>query len=383
MEASEKIAVVSIVMNLVIFVVKYLAAAASGSIALKAEAFHTLADLVAAVTVFAGIKLAKRKVKSFPYGLYKVENLMAMGVSFVILYSGYEIVREVVSNNQAELQNSWLAIAGLLLSIVLTYWFSRYEISVGKEINSPILIADAEHIRTDVLSNAVVLVAVASSVVGYQLDKMAAVVIVGFILKTGVQILIDAARVLLDASLDYETLSKVEKIIADMPQVVEIKSLTGRNSGRFKFIEASIVIKTHDLNKAHSIADKIEAVVKEKIKNIDQILIHYEPMHKDKLIYALPLTEGQKMISTHFGEARLFMFVTFDIGSKTARQTAVLANPFCEIEKNKGISTAEFLAERKVDFVVVKNGLHSKGPYYVFSDANIEVDCQHLVGQFL
>ena len=97
----------------------------------------------------------------------------------------------------------------------------------------------------------------------------------------------------------------------------------------------------------------------------------------------MPLTEGQKMISTHFGEARLFMFVTFDIGSKTARQTAVLANPFCEIEKNKGISTAEFLAERKVDFVVVKNGLHSKGPYYVFSDANIEVDCQHLVGQFL
>jgi divalent metal cation (Fe/Co/Zn/Cd) transporter len=71
-------------------------------------------------------------------------------------------------------------------------------------------------------------------------------------------ILKDGVKVLLDASVDYETLSKTEKIILDAPQVVEIKSLTGRNSGRFKFIESNIIIKTHNLDKAHIIADKIE-----------------------------------------------------------------------------------------------------------------------------
>lgn len=373
MDPSERVAVFSIAMNFFIFGIKYVSAFASGSIALKAEAFHSFADFIAALTVFAGVKIAKRKTKFFPYGLYKVENLMSVLISLVILYAGYEIVLEAINNNQVDLKNSWFAIISLLVSIALTFWFSSYEMKIGKEINSPILLADATHIRIDVLSNAVVLFAIASSMIGYHLDKMAAVIIVGFIIKTGFQILKDGVRVLLDASLDYETLSKVEKIIIDTPQVVSVKALTGRNSGRFKFIETSIMIKTRDLNKAHFVADKIEGHIKEQIKNIDQILIHYEPIQKEQIVYALPLTEDQSSISSHFGEALFFMFVTFDIGNKTAKKIDIVENPFCKTEKGKGILSAEFMAKKMVDFVLVKNGFHSKGPSYVFSDANIEV----------
>ncbi len=78
MEESERIALLAIAVNLFIFGIKYVSASASGSIALKAEAFHTLADFVASLTVFAGLKIAKRKTKSFPYGLYKIENLMSV-----------------------------------------------------------------------------------------------------------------------------------------------------------------------------------------------------------------------------------------------------------------------------------------------------------------
>lgn len=91
--------------------------------------------------------------------------------------------------------------------------------------------ADAQHSRTDVLSNIVVMIAIIFGSIGYQLDKIAALIIVVFIAKTGFEILKDGVKVLLDASVDYETLSKTEKIILDAPQVVEIKSLTGRNSG--------------------------------------------------------------------------------------------------------------------------------------------------------
>ena len=373
MDASERVAVLSIAINLVIFGIKYLSAIASGSIALRAEAFHSFADFIAAVTVFVGVKLAKRKIKSFPYGLYKIEILMSVVISLVILYSGYEIVLEVINKSQEGLKDSWLAIASLLVSIALTFWFSRYEMKIGQEINSPILLADAKHIRLDVLSNVVVLFAIVSSMIGYHLDKIAAVIIVGFIIKTGFQILKDGVRVLLDASLDYETLSKVEKIIMDTPQVVSVKTLIGRNSGRFKFIETSIVIKTRDLNKAHFVADEIEGRIKEQVKNIDQILIHYEPIQKGQIVYALPLNEDQFSISSHFGEALCFMFVTFDIGNKTAKKIDVVENPFSKTEKGKGILSAEFMAKKMVDFVLVKNGFHSKGPSYVFSDANIEV----------
>lgn len=373
MDKSEKVAILSMIMNFSIFGMKYLAADVSDSIALKAEAFHSFADFIAAITVLAGVKIANRKTKAFPYGLYKVENVMSILISLVIFYSGYEIVMEIISNNQEELQNSFIAIVSLLISIILTFAFSKYEMKIGKEINSPILIADAAHIRMDVLSNVIVLAAIISSMLGYLLDKAAAIVIVCFIIKIGFQILRDGLKVLLDASLDYETLSKVEKIIITMPQVIGVKSLTGRNSGKFKFIETSILIKTHNLDKAHYIADRIETLVKEQVENIDRILIHYEPIRKEQVIYALPLTDDQTMLNEHFGEALSFLFVTFAAGCNVAKKVEIVENPFVTIEKGKGILVAEFLAQKAVDFVVVKNGFHSKGPEYVFANSNIEV----------
>ena len=173
MDKSEKVAILSMIMNFSIFGMKYLAADVSDSIALKAEAFHSFADFIAAITVLAGVKIANRKTKAFPYGLYKVENVMSILISLVIFYSGYEIVMEIISNNQEELQNSFIAIVSLLISIILTFAFSKYEMKIGKEINSPILIADAAHIRMDVLSNVIVLAAIISSMLGYPLDKAA------------------------------------------------------------------------------------------------------------------------------------------------------------------------------------------------------------------
>ena len=373
MEIGERTALVSMAINLVIFAMKYMSASASGSIALKAEAFHTLADFIASSTVFIGLKIAKRKTKAFPYGLYKIENLMSVFISLIVLYTGYEIVLEVINTNTIEIRNSVYAILSLLASIAITFWFSRYEKKIGKKINSPILLADAAHIRTDVLSNFVVLVAIITSLIGFQFDKIAAIIVVGFIAKAGIQILKDGTRVLLDASLDYETLSKVEKIIMDTPRVIELKTLTGRNSGRFKFIEVSIVIETHDLDKAHLIADSIENRIRDEIKNIDQILIHYEPLQKEEIIYAIALTDNQVSINTHLGEALFFMLVTFKAGDKAANKAEIIDNPFCKDEKSKGILTAEFLVKNMVDVVLVKKGFNSKGPAYVFSDSNVEI----------
>ncbi|SCP98351.1 cation diffusion facilitator family transporter [Anaerobium acetethylicum] len=373
MEESERTALIAIIVTFLLFGIKYTAAVISDSIALKAEAFHTLADLIAALTVFIGLKIAKRKTKTFPYGLYKIENLISIIIALVILYTGYEIISEIMENKTIELRNMTAAAILMLLSIIIALWFTIYEKKIGERINSPILVAEAMHGRMDVFSNVIVLLAVLSGFVGFQLDRIAAFVVVGFIARTGIQMLADGARVLLDASVGYDTLSKVEKYIMDIPQVVELKSLTGRNSGRFKFIEADIILKTHNLDKAHYIADTIEKNVKKEIKNVDRILIHYEPLQKDEVIYALPLAEDGVSISSHFGEASHFLLVVFKAKQKQAVRTEVLKNPFSSIEKGKGIYAAEYLVQKMVDFIIVKNGFTNKGPAYVFADSNIEV----------
>lgn len=372
-EESEKIALYSILVNVAILAIKYFSASVTGSIALRAEAYHTMADLVAVFSVFVGLKISKKSTRSFPYGLYKLENLMSVFLAFGILYTGYEIFMDIIGTVPVQIRKSAVAVAGLLTVMAVTFLFSKYEGRKGKELNSPILMADSAHIRSDMLSNTIVLFAIVSGMLGFQLDKLAALAVVAFIGKTGIEILINGARVLLDASVDYDTLSKVEKIILDTPQVVELKSLKGRNSGRFKFIQGSIVIKTHDLDRANFIADTIERRIKDEITNIHQVLIHYEPLKKHEIIYAIPLEHDKIKISQHFGEAPIFLIAEFKWNENTCEKISIIENPYTKVDKGKGILVAELLAGNMVDFVIAKVGFGSKGPHYVFLNANIDV----------
>ena len=373
MDKGEKVALFAIGINLLLFGIKYAFSSLSGSIALKADAFHSLSDVVASSTVFVGLIIAKRKTKSFPYGLYKVENLVSCMVALAILYAGYEIVLEATKGETAQLQNIWITIASVLCIIVITFGYSRYATQVGTAINSPSLIADAKHIGVDIFSSAMVLLVLLSSFSGINLDRISAFIIVLIIAWSGGKIMIDGIRVLLDASLDYQTLSIAEKLILAEPQVMEIRHLMGRNSGRYKFIEADILLKTHDLEKAHFISHRIEANIKRQIKNVDRVLIHYEPREKENIIYAVPLKDcDQHLISRHFGEAPYFELITVRIKDKKAIDQKIIENPFTQIEHGKGILVAEFLSKYQIDVIITKESFEGKGPYYVFSNAAVD-----------
>ncbi|MBC2743251.1 MAG: cation diffusion facilitator family transporter [Desulfosarcina sp.] len=373
MEKGEKVALLAIGVNLLLFAIKYTFSSLSGSIALKADAFHSLSDVVASSTVLGGLIIAKRKTRSFPYGLYKVENLASVLVALAILYAGYEIAMEAIKGGTIELQNVWPAVASVVFAIIVSFLYSAYATRVGREINSPSLVADAKHIGVDMFASAAVLVGLLASFAGVKLDRISAFVVVAIIAWSGGKILIDGIRVLLDASLDYQTLSLAEKLILAEPQVMSIQNLMGRNSGRYKFIEANILIKAHKLDKASFIANRIAASISEQIKNVDRVLIHYEPIKKENLIYALPLKDDlQQRISDHFGEAPYFGLTTVRIKDNKAIGQEILANPFTQVEHGKGILVAEFLTRHSVDVVVTKKSFAGKGPFYVFSSAAVE-----------
>ena len=75
-----------------------------------------------------------------------------------------------------------------------------------------------------------------------------------FIAKTGWELLSDGMRVLLDASIDFPTLDKIRSLIRQEPAVDEIKSLIGRNAGRYRFIQATITLNISDLEAAYKIS---------------------------------------------------------------------------------------------------------------------------------
>jgi cation diffusion facilitator family transporter len=373
-EKSEKVAALSILVNVILLAIKYVFAVISGSAALAADAIHSSSDVMASITVFAGLKISKRKSKRFPYGLYKVENLVSLIVAIAILFAGYEIARSALfGKGESELRFIPLAIIAEVMVIIITLSFSIYAVRKGKEIGSPSIVADGKHVRTDMLSSVAVMVGLIGNYFGVNLDRVAVFVVLLFIAHAGIMILVDAIRVLLDASLDFETMDKVKSAILSEPKVKEIRSLTGRNSGSYKFIEADVVLNVRELEKAHSISKSIESAIKKEIANVDNVLLHYEPIHKDIITYALPLQSAEGIISQHFGESPYFQLISVKADDKSVKKREIISNPFLSVERGKGILVAELLVKRDIDVLILKEKFEGKGPEYALSDSGIDV----------
>jgi cation diffusion facilitator family transporter len=371
----------SIGVNILLSLLNLIISIASGSLAVAAEMVHNLIDLAASVAVLVGLKISQRRSKAFPYGLYKVENIVAVGVSALIFFTGYEIVREALfALPRATTVNLWM-LAGVILSAAIPLAFGYFELRAGKKVNSPSLIADAQEYHAHVFSSGVVFTALLGQFFGLRLDRWAALFVAAFIVKTGWELLRDGMRVLLDASLDASTLSQVREIIQNEPSVVQVKTLIGRNSGRYRFLEAEVGLRVNDLQKAHSISQHLQQTIKDSVPHVERVLIHYEPIIPTHLRYAFPLAAPDGRLSEHFGKAPYMALITLRLIDGAIEKREVIINPHCQDEKAKGIKVAEWLVSLKVDRIFIKESLQGKGPEYVFANAGVKIesiDCDTL-----
>jgi len=273
----KKISLYSVGVNFILSAIKIIGGVISGSAALTADGVHSLSDLAASLSVYAGIIISNKKSKLFPNGLYKVENLVALVSAFAIFFAGYEIAKDVLFEEATPMKNLPIAIGVIGLTVLITYLYSRWEKKKAIELNSPSLLADAEHIKTDFYTALVVLVGVLGQYFGYPVvEKLAVVVVLYFIFHSGFEILKEAIKVLLDASLDYESIDKVKQIVNKNPQVEKIIQITGRNAGSYKFVQLDLDLKTDSLKEAHKIAHEIEDSIKAQMPFVEKVVIHFQ-----------------------------------------------------------------------------------------------------------
>jgi len=370
-----RIALYSTLLNVLVAGAKGLLAWLSGSAALLADTIHGFSDTFASLLVLVGIWLSKRKSEAFPWGLYKVENFVALLSVGLIFFAGYEIVQYVFRAEKSFILGHFsLSLFGLLAIVMAIAIFSRFEAKKAKMLNSPSLRADASHWYSDIGSTLLVLFALLGSKLGYPiLDRLASLVMVGFIAKVGWDILKDSMKTLLDASVDPMTLDRIRNVILRFPQVREIKSIQARNSGRFVFVRTNLAFGLKKLAQAHQVSEEIERSILKEIPQVDQVTIHYEPVKKDFLIYALPMEEDKRSLSDHFGDAPYFCFIRISTEGRTVQEEKFLRNPYLKEEKGKGIKVSEWLIQNGVDAVYIRKTFDGKGPSYVFSNADVEV----------
>ncbi len=208
MDRREKAALWSVAVNIALVVIKAVAAVLSNSLALVADAWHSTSDIFASLLVYAGIRISKKQ----KVWLSRVENMVALLISGLILYTAIDILFKVQGADAAPLSNTAVAVVAVLTCVVISYSLARYKTRVGKEEDSPSLIADGSHSRADMYSSIVVLVGIVGQMIGLKLDHVAAVVVALMVAKAGIEILIAAiAGLVASKALSYDTFYRIER----------------------------------------------------------------------------------------------------------------------------------------------------------------------------
>jgi len=302
-------------------------------------------------------------------------------VALFILFVGYEIARQIFLNAGAPPPDISPGIVVLLaLATLVTFMFGQYALHLGRKTESPTLIAEGHHRQADVFSSLVVFLSVLLNyfglnftIFGLGIDHLAAGIVLIFIAIAAWRLLSDGMRVLLDASVDAKTLETVREIITEEPAVIHIKSLVGRNSGRYRFIQASITLRTSDLKKAHDVSSRIEAEIHDRVPHVGRIMIHYEPETSGYRRIAVPMADTEHAISSHFGEAPYFVIFTLDTTRHQILEKRFEKNPYLNQTHGKGIQVAEWLvSHHHVDECIVNSDIKHKGPSYVFANAGVK-----------
>lgn len=273
----------SITSNALIITAKILAGKVSGSISIISEAIHSLSDFLASIlTFFAVTRSAEPADKSHPFGHGKYEDMSGFIEGGLIIFAGFYIIYEAtvkLLNGYTIESNSMLGIYVMLFAVVANFLVSRYLFYVAHKSDSVSLLADAEHLSTDIFSSlgvliGLILIKITGLVV---LDSIIAIIVAAIILKAGFSISKKTLNNLLDGSLPNEDIQKIESILKSNTVIKGYKSIKGRKSGQYKEIELTLLFNPDmKISCCHNICDQIEAQIKASLGQVSTI-IHAEP----------------------------------------------------------------------------------------------------------
>lgn len=279
-EKGKKIAKLSLWSVTILTLIKLIIGFFSGSIGLIADGINSFTDILANLTSYLGLKISEKKAtKKFPFGFYKSENVATLIISFFIFFAGYKLFtlsyNKLFSNYVPEITTLILIIP--IISIAYSFIISKYQIKIGKEINSNSLIAKGIDSRNDIFATGIVLFGMFCTYLNIKYIEIIAGILVSlFIFRTGYICIKTAIHPLLDGSADKKIVDKVEKII--LKEKCKIKVLRIRSSGLFYHGEATILVDSKlSIKKAHDIANNIEKQIKKDVSEIKDFIIHIEP----------------------------------------------------------------------------------------------------------
>lgn len=210
--------VVSIIINTVLFGLKFWAGIVSGSIALTADAWHTLSDSLSSIIVVLSVKLSSRKPdKDHPFGHGRWEQIAALFIAFMLGIIAYEFLKDSILqfNDKKATSFGTIAIVVTIISIIAKESLAQYAFYIGRKTDNVTVKADGWHHRTDALSSIVVLIGIIFAKQFWWIDSVLGAIISIMLFYATYEIAKEAITKLLGEKPTPELIEKVKLLIKE------------------------------------------------------------------------------------------------------------------------------------------------------------------------
>ncbi|NOY96343.1 MAG: cation transporter [Chlorobi bacterium] len=271
----------SIILNLVLFGLKYWAGVVTGSLALIADAWHTLTDSVSSVIVLVGGKVSRKPAdENHPFGHGRAEHIAVVIIGVLLAIIAFDFIIGAIEkfNNHEKTVFGTVALVVTIISIVVKEAMAQYAFWAARKAGSSILKADGWHHRTDALSSLIILIGILVGKYFWWTDAALSFAVALMIGWASYEILSNQIKSLLGEGPSDQLLKAIKEIGESVcHREIYLHHIHLHNYGNHTELSCHIKLpKEMPLDEAHLICTKIEDALKDKFGYI--ATVHPEPL---------------------------------------------------------------------------------------------------------
>ena len=270
--------------NLLLSCIKFIGGILGNSMALVADAFHSLSDLLTDVVVYFSHGFGQLPPdQDHPYGHGRAETIGTTIVGLLIIFAGLGVAYESweAMSSIIEKTPGWIAASTACFSILVNEGLYHYTLKIGNATKSPSLVANAWHHRTDAISSIAALVGVIGAWNGISImDPLAGALVGLMVCKVGYDFTREGFRDLMDTALSEEHTKKVFAILNEIPEVLHFHDLRSRTIGGEILMDVHILVNPEmTVTEGHQIAEVVRRNIIKEFGNVQDVLVHVDGEH--------------------------------------------------------------------------------------------------------
>jgi cation diffusion facilitator family transporter len=298
MTPGTKAIAVGAVANLFLSLIKFIGGIFGNSIALVADAFHSLSDLITDIVVYFSHGFGQLPPdQDHPYGHGRAETIGTTVVGLLIVFTGLGVAYESWETISDPIKKTpgWIAASTACLSIFINEGLYHYTLKIGKASKSPSLIANAWHHRTDAISSIAAFIGILGAWNGIAImDPLAGGLVGLMVCKVGYDFSRDGFRDLMDTALSEEHTKKIFSILNEIPEVIHFHDLRSRTIGGEILIDVHILVDPEmTVTEGHGVAEVVRRNVIKAFDNVQDVLVHVDGEHDAEVESLYPLTRNE------------------------------------------------------------------------------------------